>query len=487
MDTGIIAFGGYLPKARLQRSEIAKAHSWFNPGLRGLAKGERTMANWDEDSVTMAVEAGRDCLTGHDRAGLSGLFMASTSFPFQDRQNAGIVGDALDINADALTVDLASSQRAGTSALALALRSAGDAPALVIAADKRQTKAAAPLEMSYGDGAAALLVGQGDVVARLLAASSEAVDFVDHYRGQGEEFDYAWEARWIRDEGYNQIVPPVVTRVLEQASVAASDISSFCFPPAARNVAAGLAKKLGVPAEAVADNLQATCGETGTAHALVMLIKALEDAKPGDRILVVGFGQGCDVLLFETTEALKKLAPRVGITGHLARRRAEGNYHKFLAFNDLMVMERGIRSELDKATSLSTHYRTKDMAQKMMGGECTACGTVQFPKTNICVSPNCGAVDSQKDHPFAEKTGRLNSFTADRLTYSPDPPAYYGMVQFEGGGRLMNDFTDIDPDEELDVGLEMRMMFRVKDYDNARGFRRYFWKATPVQTNATKG
>jgi uncharacterized OB-fold protein len=81
----------------------------------------------------------------------------------------------------------------------------------------------------------------------------------------------------------------------------------------------------------------------------------------------------------------------------------------------------------------------------------------------------------------------MRSYTADRLTYSVAPPAYYGMVQFEEGGRAMIDFTDIDADAELSVGESMRMVFRVKDYDTRRGFRRYFWKAAPVDEHAGEG
>ena len=114
-----------------------------------------------------------------------------------------------------------------------------------------------------------------------------------------------------------------------------------------------------------------------------------------------------------------------------------------------------------------------------IGGKCTQCGTLQFPKTRICVNPNCNAIDSQVEEPFSGKTGKINSYTADRLTYSPDPPACYGMIQFEEGGRLMMDFTDVDA-ERLEVGQSMRMMFRIKDYDGARGFTRYFWKAAPA-------
>ena len=59
---GITAFGGYVPRLRLQRQAIVDAHRWADPGLAGRAKGERSMCNWDEDAVTMSVEAGRACL-----------------------------------------------------------------------------------------------------------------------------------------------------------------------------------------------------------------------------------------------------------------------------------------------------------------------------------------------------------------------------------------------------------------------------------------
>tara|TARA_R110001599_G_scaffold317592_4_gene526909 strand:- start:124 stop:1593 length:1470 start_codon:yes stop_codon:yes gene_type:complete len=482
MEVGILAYGGYIPQSRLQRSEIAKAHSWFAPGLKGLAKGERAMANWDEDSVTMAVEAARDCLTDFDRDQISAVYMASTSFPFVDRQNAGIVADALNLGSSLQTLDFASSQRAGSAGLSVALQVAkgGGGPLLFTASEKRKTKAASPLEMTSGDGAAAFLVGKGKVVARLLSAHTEAVDFVDHFRGENEEFDYGWEERWIRDEGYLKIVPEAINAALAEANVKADDITTFCFPVAARGVAGAIAKKTGLPESAVADNMQENCGETGTAHSMVMLAQALQNSAPGDKILVASFGQGSDALLFEVTDEIKSLSPRRGISGYLARRYAETNYNKFLAFRELVNLERGIRAETDKKTGLTTLYRNKGMAQAMVGGQCSQCGTAQFPKSNMCVNENCGAIGTQEDYPFAERVSRVNSFTADRLTYSPDPPAYYGMVQFEEGGRLMSDFTDISPETEIEVGMPMRMMFRIKDYDNKRGFRRYFWKATPA-------
>ncbi|MEI2733703.1 MAG: OB-fold domain-containing protein [Rhodoblastus sp.] len=485
MAKGILRYGAYVPMRRLQRKTMVAANSWFNGALKSQGKGERAMANWDEDSVTMAVAAARDCLGDFSRENLAAVHLASTTLPFADRLNAGIVAGALNLAESVAGHDHSASQRAGLSALADALN-ASKGPVLVTAAEKRRTKAASPLELSSGDGAAALLVGEGDVVAELVAHANRTVDFVDHYRGDGVAYDYTWEERWIRDEGYNKIVPATLKDLFAKAGVTGADIAHFCMPCTLAKVAGPIAKKAGIPDTAVRDNLALVCGDTGAAHALVMFAHALESAKPGELILVVAFGQGCDALLFRATDKIASAKPARGVSGFLARRREETNYQKFLAFNDTIQMERGMRSELDKATALSSLYRNRDTITGFMGGKCNVCGTLQFPKSNICVNPNCNAFHSQEPQPFSDLEGRIMSYTADNLTYSADPPACYGMVQFDAGGRVMIDFTDVTPDD-IDVGRKMDMVFRIKDYDGQRGFTRYFWKATPAAEAAKQG
>ena len=240
-----------------------------------------------------------------------------------------------------------------------------------------------------------------------------------------------------------------------------------------------VAQRCGFAESAGDDGLAERCGDLGTAHPLFALAAALEKAKPGERILLLGFGQGCDALLFEATPALAALPPRGGVAAALARRREETNYQKFLAFNELVPLERGMRAELDKATPLTALYRNRDMVLGLIGGRCSKCGTPQFPKSHVCVAPNCHAFHSQVDHPFADQAGEVMTYTADMLTYSPDPPQHFGMIRFIEGGRMMMDFTDVDAGQ-VAVGMPMRMAFRVKEQDAARGFTRYFWKAAPA-------
>jgi uncharacterized OB-fold protein len=118
------------------------------------------------------------------------------------------------------------------------------------------------------------------------------------------------------------------------------------------------------------------------------------------------------------------------------------------------------------------------MITALVGGRCSQCGTAQYPRSEICVNPNCRADGTQEPYSFRDIRARIQSWTSDNLIYCPDPPQRFGMVAFEGGGRLLVDFTDTE-DGELEVGAPVRMTFRIKEYDKVRGFAKYFWKAIP--------
>ena len=111
------------------------------------------------------------------------------------------------------------------------------------------------------------------------------------------------------------------------------------------------------------------------------------------------------------------------------------------------------------------------MLTGFIGGQCKKCGTLQFPKSKVFVNPNCNAFHTQEDHPFADTPSKVQSYTADRLTYSPDPPHYYGMIVFEQGGRRHDRLHGCRCGGAVDVAAPMRMMFRIKDYDPQRDSR----------------
>jgi len=479
---GITSYGGYIPRLRLNRGAIYGANAWMAPGLIGSAGGEKSMANWDEDSLTMAVEAARDCIAGFDKTKIDATYLASLNLPFQDRQNGGILSAALNLKEDIETADFTGSTRAGLSAVIAGINAVktGDyRNALVAAGDRRITKMAYSHELWAGDGAAALMIGTENVIAEFKGAYTITDDFIDHFRGQGEKFDYNWEERWIKDEGIGKIVPKAIQGILKKTGVDGKEISRFIMPCVFGRVPSDIAKGFGIPSDKVSDNMHKVCGDTGTAHPIVMLALALEKASPGDKLLVVCFGQGAVAMLFEVTDNIKKLTPRHGISGCLADKKAELNYIKFLSHRGMLQQDWMMRAEGNYKTALTTLYRSRKMILGMVGGKCTKCGTSQFPKSEMCVNPECGQIGTQEDCEFADQPGTIKTYTSDLLTYTLDPPAHYGMITFENEGRGMFDFTDYEAGK-IKVGLPVKMVFRIRNFDKPRGFIQYYWKAKPV-------
>ncbi len=484
--TGITGFGGYVPRTRLSRRAIYDAISWFAPNLKSRAKGHLAMANWDEDPITMAVAAARDCLgEGDDRSYVEALYFASTTAPFADRLNAGVIAAGLTLEDSVEAYDAGGTRRAGLSIInqALARVRAGGGPSLALASDLRKARMASPAEMEQGEAGAAILLGRDNVIAEHLASASVTVDFVDHFRQSGVEFDYNWEERWVRDEGVAKIVPRVIEKVLHSASIEASGVDHFIFPTTLAKMDAQVAKGCGISEAAVVPALHDLIGDTCSAHALLLLAHVLETAKPGAIILVVEFGYGAEALLFRVTDAIGSYRPRRGVSGWLERGREELSYTKLLAFRGLVEIEKGMRGEQDKKTALSTLYRHRGAILGLVGGKCDVTGSVHFPPSRFSYDQKKPLLDSQRPYKMAEKKAHVLSWSAEMLSFYLSPPHHYGQLDFVGGGRILMEFTDVQAGD-VDTGTEMEMTFRIKDRDQLRDFTRYFWKAMPASVGA---
>ncbi len=431
----------------------------------------------------MAVAAARQALVGINNTRDAGsddiqqLIFASTTLPFSDRQNATIVGEALGLQENLHSYDISGSLRCGSSALMNALRQTDRC--LVVAADKRQTQPASIAEMTIGDAATAIVTGSDDLLARFIDASSVSIDLVDHYRDAHSSFDYSLEERWVRDEGYLTIIPAAIRKLLHQQQMNPVHIDRLIVAGPDSRTTANIARACEIPETAIQDNLNLECGNTGSAHALLMLAHALEQAQPGEKLLVVSFGQGCDAILLEATGKVAQINRQSPLQAMLDGGIEDDNYQRYLSFNNLVKLDWGMRSERDNRTALSAFYRHRKTVTSFIGGRCSHCDTPQFPRKPMCANPECRQSHSQVPEHFKDKSASVKSFTEDWLALSYNPPLMYGNVQFDGGGIVMMEFADFQPGE-LNVGTPLSMQFRIKDEDSKRGFKRYFWKATPL-------
>jgi hydroxymethylglutaryl-CoA synthase len=229
-------------------------------------------------------------------------------------------------------------------------------------------------------------------------------------------------------------------------------------------------------------NLFMNVGFCGCAGAPLMLVSALEEASPGDRILFAGSGNGADVIVMQATDAIGKLEPRLGVSRHLAAKKMMGNANDYLRWRDLVPLEAARRPERQHC-KVSANWRERKILLALYGVKCGNCGTVQYDNganstVPIRICTVCQAQDNFEDYRFARKQGKVFSFTHDNLAQVQDPPSSVVLVDFDGGGRAFFDLTDRDP-ETLQIGTKVEMTFRRVHLD--RGMVTYFWKARPIR------
>ena len=479
---GITSYGAYIPWHRMKREDCVKAWGGF------AMPGERAVAYYDEDSVSMAVEAALDCLTGVDPKKVDGLFFATTTSPYKEKQCSAFIAVPLDLRQDIRTADIGTSLRAGTTALALAydtVRAGSANSVLVAAADMRLGAPAGMTEQQLGDGASALLVGKENVIAEILGVFSISDELAGTWRSDEDKFVRSGEDRFVQDEGYSKFLPQAIQGVLKKCGLTVKDINKVAFDaPGDPRRHAKAAQQAGFEAAQVQDPfaLFLNVGITGCAMAPMMLICALEEAKPGDKILLAGSGNGADAFVFQVTDAIKKLGERRGIKKNVPSKVVMANYNDYLRWRELVPQEAARRPDRQHMR-MSANWRERKQLLALWGVKCKKCGTVQYDNGAATTGPiricaECQALDNFEDYKFGGRKAKVFSYTQDNLAAVIDPPASVVLIEFDGGGRAFFDLTDRDP-LKVEVDMPVEMTFRKLQHD--RGLTNYFWKARPVR------
>jgi len=466
---GIAAYGAYVPRFRL-----GAGTSGWNTG------SERSVANFDEDSVTMAVAAGLDCLRGRDRQSVDGLIFATTTPPYAEKQCAAIIAEALDLRRDIFSADVTDVLRAGTNGLKAALDSvaAGSAKqVLVIASDSRQGAPKGDTERNSGDGAAAFLVSQEDTIASLEGFYSITDNMLDNWRSAQDPFVRSWEDRFTTEEGLERILGEALSGYFQLQGSAAGDVARVAlYAPDGRRHGQ-LARGFGFSAEQVQDSLYGRLGNTGAAFSLMLLVAALEQAGPGQLLLAVSYGDGSDVVGLRTTSAIKTRTPVMGVTGYLDSKLVLDDYETYAGWRNVWITDSAARRPTPPSPSAAAIWREGDRNIRLYGASCDNCGYVQYPPQRVCV--DCQARDESTPVRFSDRLGTVFTYSLDYIAGTTDIPLVIAAVDFEGGGRILCMMTDRAL-EEVAIDMPVEMSFRKLRVVN--GIHNYYWKAIPKRS-----
>jgi 3-hydroxy-3-methylglutaryl CoA synthase/uncharacterized OB-fold protein len=465
---GITSYGSYVPYRRLKRAAIAQ--------VLGIpaGKGERAVASFDEDSVSMAVEAARDALRAVSTADIRTLFFATTTPPYAEKLNAALVGAAAQLPLEIRAADVTGSVRVGLTALlqaADAVRGSGGS-ALVTVADCRLAAPEGKAEQTGGDAGVAFVVGSENVLAEIVASASVTREFLDTWRAPGERFAHTWEERFALTQAYGPLLSAAVKRALEQAKCAPAALATVVLDAPNPRAAAEVIRAMQLIPEQLADPLALTVGQTGAAHAALVLANVLAGAKAGDRILVASGADGADaVVLRVTQQAASFTQPRS--VGRLIESKGDVAYARYLKWREILPTEAPRRPDPERPAG-PPMLRSETWKFGFVGSQCTACDTPQLPPQRVCIT--CRARDQMVPYPFADRPAKVATFTLDRLAHSLNPPTVNVVVDFAGGGRFLCEMTDCEPDR-VAIGDEVEMTFR--RMHSADGVHNYFWKARP--------
>ena len=470
---GITGYSVYLPRLRMERSLIT--HAWGTPQPSGAV----AVANYDEDALTMAVEAALSCLGEDEASGVDGLYFASTSSPYREKQVASVVATACDLGRQTQTADFAGSTRAGLSALIAAGNAVGAnrrAAVLVTAADARVAAPESELEGLLGDAAAAVRIGHQGVLAEIVDVACLSEEFTHLWRTDDGKFVQSFAGKFSNTFGYARDLGEAIRALLSAQRLQPEAISRVAVAAPDGRAAIDLVKELRFdPRRQLVTPPVATIGSAGVADPLLALAAALDEASPGDRIIVGAYGEGADAVLLRVTDELPQRRAAPSWKQWLESQSPLPSYEKYLKFRRVLDLD-----EPGEAINNVLEFKELKQDLRLYGSRCESCGTVQFPIARVCIK--CKMRDRLTDHKL-RKTGRIFTFTIDHLIANIEHPLPMAVVDLDGGGRLYLQVTDF---EESEVTVDAPVTLTFRRLHEGGGNHNYFWKARPPRSGEAR-
>ncbi len=289
--TGIIGYGVYIPRYRLEQKEAAIPWGSYSPG-------EKAVCGADEDVVTMAAEAMDNAIkhSGVDPADIGAIYMGTASSPYIEQQVAPILAETLGLPPETTMMDYSGS----LNSLANALLGCLDAIAakriacgIVIGAENRATAPGTEGDASFGAGAVAMVVGKEGVIADIEGVHTYSTFFLDRWRSVKDSWvsnfnDY----RFDREYGYQSHVAEACKGLLQKLGRAANEYDHVVFPQPDDRIPGLPAKALGIDSQRLAPAIASVLGGLGSCSAFISLAGLLDTAKAGEKILLASYGSG---------------------------------------------------------------------------------------------------------------------------------------------------------------------------------------------------
>ena len=461
---GIVGYGTYVPYYRLDRAKITAVMG------AGGGRGHRSVAGYDEDTTTMGVEAARNALRGSSVTP-SSIWFATANPAYLDKTNATAIQAALDLPQETWAVDAGGSARSAEAAISGARGTPGISMAVI--SDLRTGNPTSNDESGGGDAAAALLFGDDEdapVIAHAIGRAAATGEFLDRYRLPGENASRIWEERF-GEQAYLTLAEDAIERAVKEADVTLEDVDKVVIAGLHARAVRSLSRIAG---DKLVDALTGRIGNPGAAQLPLLVASALDNAAPGETILVVHMADGANANVLRTTDAIADYTPFSSVESQIENGSDNLDYNLYLTWRGFLDREPPRRPDPDRPGAPPA-FRSEDWKYAFVGSRDRSSGAIHLPPMRV--SMDGGAVDDMERVRMADTPATIATFTVDYLAFSLSPPTVAVVIDFDGGGRFQAEMTDVDPNE-VKIGDRVEMTFR--RLFTAQGIHNYFWKARPL-------
>jgi uncharacterized OB-fold protein/3-hydroxy-3-methylglutaryl CoA synthase len=449
--TGLLDLSSYLPTCVLALDDIGRVLG------QGGGRGTRRVANFDEDTTTMGIEAARR-LTADATGAARSVWFASTAPAYGIKTNAAAVHAALGFDAGVGAYDAGGSLRSGVGALRSAWRDGG----VAVLADMWSGMPGSDDERNGGDAAVAFAFGDDDrAIARIESWHSFTMELQERWAAPGADSFQAWDDRFG-----SEAIAEVAPRVAEL--LAGHPPTALVVSSANARAAATLASVVAGAHVPVLDGI----GFAGVADVGLKLSAALERAEPGQRFAVLVAGDGLEVIVLSVTEHIGAWQARRAAA--VLRPAMNVQYGNYLTWRGRLNRQLPRRPEPQQPAAPPSH-RNVGWKFGLVASRCASCGTVHTPPEMRC--RGCGSIEQQEPLPLRETGATVVTFTVDNLAFTPAPPLILAVVDFGNGARSSFEVADTPPGG-IAIGDHVEMVFR--RVTSVGGVHNYFWKVRPV-------
>lgn len=319
---GIVGYGVYIPRYRIKVEEIAKVWGGNPKAIkRGLKIYEKAVPDIDEDTITISVEAARNAvkMSKIDPKEIGAIYVGSESHPYAVKPTGTVVAEAIDAAPELTVADYEFACKAGTAAIQTCMGLVSSDMikyGLAIGADTAQGAPGDALEYTAAAGGAAYIIGKDSLIATIEATYSYTTDTPDFWRREGEPYP-RHGGRFTGTPAYFKHIYNASKGLMEKLGAEPKDFDKAVFHQPNGKFPRVIAKKLGFTPEQVEGGIIVDrIGNTYSGSSLLGLAKLLDNASPGDRILITSFGSGAgsdsfSIIVEDRIEEKRGISPTV--------------------------------------------------------------------------------------------------------------------------------------------------------------------------------